>query len=113
MATEKALNDAANGLAYGKDARELYQGAMLCLIRKAYEERAKFPLNVAVTNGEGEAWNAVVTIKGGEIDCKHRPGGGTLTFPMRMVASEAHNDIVASMDLALVNPSSLADASRN
>lgn len=55
MATEKAVNDAANGLAYGKDARELYQGAMLCLIRNAYEERAKFPLNVAVTNGEGEA----------------------------------------------------------
>lgn len=55
----------------------------------------------------------MVTIKGGEVDCKHRPGGGTLTFPMRMVATEAHNDIVASMDLALVNPSSLADASRN
>jgi hypothetical protein len=35
------------------------------LIGKAHEERAEFPLEVAVTNAKGEAWSAIVTIKGG------------------------------------------------
>jgi hypothetical protein len=53
----------------------LYWGAMQRLVNKAHEERAKFPLDVAVTNGDGEAWSAVVTLKdGGEFNCKHRPG---------------------------------------
>jgi len=93
------------GITYGRDAAALYQSAMRRLIGKAHEERAEFPLEVAVTNAKGEAWSAVVTIKGGgEFDCKHRPGTASLAFPLRMVATDARNDRVASMDVMVPGP---------
>ncbi len=109
MATEKAPKVAETGLACGKDARDLYQGAMQRLISKAYEERAEFPLSVSVTNGQGEAWCASVTLtgNGSEFCCKHHDffgSGMAITFPIRMVATDANDDVVASIDVALVDP---------
>jgi len=42
------------GVLYERDAATLYQSAMRRLIGKAREERAEFPLEVAVTNVKGE-----------------------------------------------------------
>jgi hypothetical protein len=67
-------------LSYGKDAAELYRGAMQRLIGKVYTENGVFPLRVAVTSGDGEAWSAVVTLtgRGSEFECKHS-GTASLT----------------------------------
>jgi|SRR5277367_4612583 len=88
------------GVAYGRDAAALYQSAMRRLVNKAYEEQAKFPLAVAVTTANGGAWGAAITLRGSEFDCKHF-GTVSITFPLRMVAIDARNDRVASMDLML------------
>jgi hypothetical protein len=93
------------GVAYGRDAVALYQSALRRLIAKAHEERAEFPLEVAVTNATGEVWSAVVTIKdGGEFDCKHRQDTVSLTFPLHLAVIDTRNDRVASMDVMVPGP---------
>ena len=92
------------GVLYERDAAALYQSAMRRLIGKAREEWAEFPLEVAVTNAKGEAWSAVVTLKGGIAGCRHRQDTVSLTFPLHLVANDNRNDRVASMDVMVPGP---------
>src|SRR5258708_36965923 len=90
---------------YGESLTATYQSAMYNLICKAREESAVFPIEVAVTNANGESWSAVITIKdGSQFDVKHRasdPRGISLVFPLRMVAADATGDQVATMVVLL------------
>jgi hypothetical protein len=92
------------GVLYERDVAALSQSAMRRLIGKAREERAEFPLEVAVTNAKGEAWSAVVTLKDGMPDCRHRQDTVSPTFPLHLVAIDNRNNRVASMDVMVPGP---------
>ena len=92
------------GVLYERDPAELYQSAMRRLIGKAREERSEFPLEVAVMNAKGEAWSAVVTLKDGMADCRHRQDTVSLTFPLHLVAIDNRNNRVGSMDVMAPGP---------
>ncbi len=92
------------GVAYGRDAAALYQSALRSVIGKAHEGRAKFPLEITVRNAEGAVWSAVVTLNDSKVNCEHRQGTVSLTFPLHLAVIDARNDRVASMDVMVPGP---------